>query len=58
MNWPKGTKVRWIATPGIENVTGTIVDSVSDRDGLILVRWSGIGTYKEDPIHLREITAG
>lgn len=57
MSWPNGTKVRWVATTGAENVEGTVVDGNADRDGLIVVHWRGIGTYKEDPIHLREIGA-
>ncbi|MFA5709318.1 hypothetical protein [Mycolicibacterium sp.] len=49
----EGTRVRWFAEKSTS--VGTVVDGAPDRRGLITVKWDGIGTYKEDPIHLRRI---
>lgn len=47
----RGVRVYWGATD--TEAIGTVVRDSPDREGLILVRWDGIGTYKEDPINLR-----
>ena len=32
---------------------GTVTDDRPNREGLIVVRWDGIGTYPENPVNLR-----
>jgi len=49
--FPRGVRVHWGSTE--TKAIGTVVHDSPDREGLILVRWDGIGTYKEDPINLR-----
>lgn len=45
-----GARVVW--TPAKTDAIGTVTDAAPDRKGLIMVRWDGIGTFKEDPSYL------
>lgn len=53
-----GTRVQWVGprpVPRGAPATGTVVDGERDREGLVAVRWDGIGTYRDDPINLSVI---
>lgn len=39
--------------PTDTEAVGTVIDDTPNREGLIVVRWDGIGTYTENPVNLR-----